>query len=127
MKGGTSARGTSARGALAGGASARGASARGAPAASPEPGVPEPPPPRLTLYGRAWCHLCEEMLAAVKPIADEFGASVDVVDIDADPALLARYDEIVPVLALDGVELARYRPGGFDGHDAARVRAALSS
>ncbi|HWX12464.1 MAG TPA: glutaredoxin family protein [Trinickia sp.] len=92
---------------------------------APQPGAPEPgtrgAAARLTLYGRAWCHLCEEMLAVLEPLAAEFGASVDVVDVDADPALEARYDELVPVLVCDGVELSRYRL------DAARVRAALAS
>jgi hypothetical protein len=85
-------------------------------------GVPQPAAAlRFTLYGRAWCHLCEEMLEALHPIAAEFGASVDVVDIDTDPALVACYDELVPVLVWDGVELARYRL------DAERLRSALAA
>ncbi|MCF7695167.1 glutaredoxin family protein [Mycetohabitans sp. B2] len=66
--------------------------------------------PRLTLYGRAWCHLCDDMrtqLDALWPSTS--GIVVDVVDIDADPVLQAQYDEAVPVLLLDGVELCRYR------------------
>ncbi len=77
--------------------------------------------PRLTLYSRAWCHLCEEMRDALEPLAQAFGATVEVVDVDADPALVERYDELVPVLVCDGVELSRYRL------DAERVRAALAS
>jgi hypothetical protein len=61
------------------------------------------------------------MLSALEPLAAEWGASVDVVDVDADPALVARYDERVPVLVCDGVELSRYRL------DTARVSAALAS
>jgi thiol-disulfide isomerase/thioredoxin len=76
--------------------------------------------PTLALYSRTWCHLCEEMRAALVPLAAEFGANVEVIDVDADPALVARYDELVPVLVLDGVELSRYRL------DAERVRAALA-
>ncbi|ACR28141.1 glutaredoxin family protein [Burkholderia glumae] len=63
----------------------------------------------LTLYGRGWCHLCGEMRAALAPLAAEFGVEVDYLDVDADPALVARYDEDVPVLLLDGVELCRHR------------------
>jgi thiol-disulfide isomerase/thioredoxin len=77
--------------------------------------------PRLTLYGRAWCHLCDDMLAALAPLAAEFGAQVDVIDIDSDPELEARYDVLVPVLVHDGVELCHYRL------DAARVRTALAA
>jgi thiol-disulfide isomerase/thioredoxin len=75
----------------------------------------------LTLYGRTWCHLCEEMLEALAPLMAEFGLGVDVVDIDADPLLARQYDELVPVLVCDGVEVSRYRL------DAARVRAVLSA
>lgn len=73
----------------------------------------------LTLYGRAWCHLCDDMRAALEPLLAEFGVVVDVVDIDADPQLEARYNDWVPVLVCDGVELCHYH------FDAARVRAAL--
>lgn len=64
---------------------------------------------RLILYGRAWCHLCEDMQRALEPLAAEFGAELVTVDIDADPELVARYDELVPVLVCGGVELSRYR------------------
>jgi len=52
----------------------------------------------LVLYGRAWCHLCEEMRAALEPLAAAAGARLDVIDVDSDPELQARYDELVPVL-----------------------------
>lgn len=74
---------------------------------------------RLLLYGRAWCHLCEDMRAALEPLATAAGAHIEVVDVDSDPALQARYDELVPVLVCDGVELCHYRL------DEARVRTAL--
>lgn len=77
--------------------------------------------PRLTLYSRAWCHLCDDMRAELEPLARAFGWAVEVVDVDADPALVALYDELVPVLVCNGVELCRYR---LDGE---RVRAALAS
>ncbi|CAG9198920.1 conserved hypothetical protein [Paraburkholderia tropica] len=73
----------------------------------------------LVLYGRAWCHLCEEMRVALEPLAAAAGAQVDVIDVDSDPALQARYDELVPVLVCDGIELCHYRL------DEARVRATL--
>lgn len=63
---------------------------------------------RLTLVSRTYCHLCHEMEAALTPLAAEFGASVEVVDVDADPALEALYDELVPVLLHDGKELCHY-------------------
>jgi len=80
-------------------------------------------PPRFTLLVRAYCHLCDEMAAALAPIAASTGAAVDVVDVDADPALEATYGERVPVLLAGapdgGVELCHFRL------DPARVAAAL--
>lgn len=65
----------------------------------------------FTLYSRSWCHLCEDMLAALQKLAPP-GApfAVDVIDVDANPALVARFDELVPVLygKLDEAELCHY-------------------
>ncbi|BCQ23837.1 glutaredoxin family protein [Caballeronia sp. NK8] len=63
----------------------------------------------FVLYGRAWCHLCEEMRTELEPIAARHGLGVEWIDIDEDPLLEARYNERVPVLMLDGVELCQYR------------------
>lgn len=62
----------------------------------------------LTLYGRTYCHLCDDMLAALEALRGEFSFAVDVVDVDADPALEAKYDELVPVLEAEGRELCHY-------------------
>ncbi len=55
---------------------------------------------RFTLYSRSYCHLCDDMLAALnKLLADlESEFAVDVIDVDADSDLVALYDELVPVL-----------------------------
>ncbi len=62
----------------------------------------------LTLMSRGYCHLCHDMEAALKPLAEEFGASVTVLDVDADPTLEAKYDELVPVLLHGETELCHY-------------------
>jgi hypothetical protein len=69
--------------------------------------------PHFTLYSRSWCHLCEDMLAALRAFMAREGLaySIDVVDVDADPRLVERFDELVPVLFgedLDGPELCHY-------------------
>lgn len=61
--------------------------------------------PQFTLYSRSWCHLCEDMLAALRalePPGQPF--DVAVLDVDADPALVERFDELVPVLYGDPAE-----------------------
>jgi len=52
----------------------------------------------LTLLTRAYCHLCDEMLAAVTPLAAASGASLAVLDVDANPWLERLYGDRVPVL-----------------------------
>lgn len=64
--------------------------------------------PRVTVYTRKGCHLCEEAEALVARLAGR-GADVDVVDIDADPALVDRYTVRVPVVAVDGTEIAEFQ------------------
>lgn len=65
----------------------------------------------FTLYSRSWCHLCEDMLAALRALeAPGRPFAITVLDVDADPALVARFDELVPVLYGDpaGPELCHY-------------------
>lgn len=63
---------------------------------------------RLSLYSRAYCHLCDDMRAAVEALRDEFRFDLEVLDVDADPELTERYNELVPVLEAEGVELCHY-------------------
>jgi len=62
----------------------------------------------LTLLSRSYCHLCHDMALALAPLAAEFGAQVKVLDVDADPLLEAKYDELVPVLLHRETELCHY-------------------
>jgi thioredoxin reductase (NADPH) len=62
----------------------------------------------LTLMSRGYCHLCHDMEVALRPLASEFGATITVLDVDADPALEAKYDELVPVLLHGDTELCHY-------------------
>lgn len=50
------------------------------------------------VYSRSYCHLCEDMLGALQALSGEHSFTVEVVDVDADEALVAQYDELVPVL-----------------------------
>ena len=62
----------------------------------------------LTLLSRSYCHLCHDMEVALVPLAAELDATVSVIDVDTDPALEARYDELVPVLLHGDIELCHY-------------------
>lgn len=62
----------------------------------------------LTLLSRSYCHLCHDMEVALVPLAKEFGITVTILDVDADSALEAKYDELVPVLLHGDTELCHY-------------------
>ncbi|QKT02401.1 glutaredoxin family protein [Ectothiorhodospiraceae bacterium 2226] len=64
--------------------------------------------PALVLYGRAYCHLCGEMIQALEPWHARYGFHLEVVDVDGDPALAERYGERVPVLMAGERELCHY-------------------
>jgi glutaredoxin len=64
--------------------------------------------PTVTVYTRTGCHLCEDAIAVVRAVAAD-RADVRLVDIDADPELHDRYTVRVPVVAVDGVEIAEYQ------------------
>jgi glutaredoxin len=61
--------------------------------------------PTVTLYGRPGCHLCDDALAALERVRARRPFALETVDIERDEALLLRYLERIPVVALDGEEL----------------------
>jgi hypothetical protein len=66
------------------------------------------PPLELTLYGRSWCHLCDDMLAALRALETGQPFLVSVVDVDSDSALEQRFGDKVPVLMHGDRELCHY-------------------
>lgn len=62
------------------------------------------PTPKVELLVRAGCHLCEAARKTVHEVTGSLGMDWAEVDVDADPALLARYSEEIPVLLIDGVQ-----------------------
>jgi thioredoxin reductase (NADPH) len=58
---------------------------------------------------RAYCHLCDEMRDAVRPLVAKEGVELREIDVDADAALEARWGERVPVLLAGERELCHYR------------------
>lgn len=70
----------------------------------------------LTLITRSGCHLCGDAEAALARMLGRLGAehpelgySVDTIDVDQDPELLAKYSDEVPVLLLNGEQIAFWR------------------
>jgi hypothetical protein len=69
----------------------------------------EAPAAVLTVLGKPDCHLCHVMAAVVRRAAAGLSASVVERDVREDADLLARYRDDIPVLLLDGREIARHR------------------
>jgi glutaredoxin len=68
-----------------------------------------PSEPRLTLYTRAGCHLCDVAKEAMDRIAAESGESWREVDISGDRGLEGEYGDRIPVVLLDGKEHGYWR------------------
>ncbi|NYI71492.1 glutaredoxin [Naumannella cuiyingiana] len=75
--------------------------------------------PRVEIFTRVGCHLCEDALAIVRDVCAELGERYAETDIDADPELADRFTDLVPVTFVDGTQHDYWRV------DPARLRAAL--
>jgi len=64
--------------------------------------------PQVTLYTRAGCHLCDEAKQAIAAAGARAEFDYREIDIDGDPALRSRYNEEVPVVAINGVKAFKY-------------------
>jgi glutaredoxin len=80
-----------------------------------------PAEPRVTLYGKPGCHLCEDARETVAAVCAELGVDWTEVDITTDEALFRRFGEQIPVTFVDGDQHDFWRV------DAARLRAALTA
>jgi glutaredoxin len=63
---------------------------------------PVTPTPRVTVYMRPGCHLCDVAREVVAQVCAELGESFVEIDIDSDAALLAAYSDEIPVTMVDG-------------------------
>jgi glutaredoxin len=66
-------------------------------------------PPKITLYTRVGCHLCDDAKGMIDRLSARIPLELEVVDIDGDPELKARYDWEVPVILIDGKKAAKLR------------------
>lgn len=58
--------------------------------------------PRITLYGRPGCHLCDDARLVIEAICAETGESYEEFSIDDDATLADRFANEVPVTFVDG-------------------------
>src|SRR5215208_4500054 len=65
--------------------------------------------PKLRLYSRRECCLCDEMKAVIRQVAIFQEFDFEEVDIDTSRDLEERYNDEVPVLLIDGRKAFKYR------------------
>lgn len=63
----------------------------------------------VTLYTRQGCHLCDEAKQVLAEARRQAAFDYREVDIDGVPELRQRYNEEVPVVAIDGAKAFKYR------------------
>ncbi len=85
-----------------------------------EPGATGAATPRVRLYARPGCHLCDDARVVVAAVCAELGETFDEVDISGSPELERRFGEEIPVTFVDGEQHDFWRV------DPARLRAALA-
>ncbi len=61
--------------------------------------------PKLTIYQRDGCHLCEIASAQLEQLQSEYQFELEQIDIESNDQLHRLYLERIPVIALDGEEL----------------------
>jgi len=60
----------------------------------------------VVVFGKPECLLCEKAIAILERLQREFDLRIEYIDITTDPGLFCRYRERIPVVVLDGQEVA---------------------
>ena len=63
----------------------------------------------VTLYTRRGCCLCEDAKQVLAEARRRAGFEYQEVDIDSDSELRRKYNDEVPVIAIDGAKAFKYR------------------
>ena len=65
-------------------------------------------PRKITIYSKPGCHLCDRAKEVVERCRQNVDFALEVIDISQNPELLERYRNDIPVILLDGQEIARH-------------------
>jgi hypothetical protein len=77
--------------------------------------------PRVVLYTRPACHLCDDARLVIEQVCRDVGESFEEVDISTSVELEARFGEEIPVTFVDGEQHDFFRVS------ADRLRRALAA
>jgi glutaredoxin len=62
----------------------------------------------VVVYSAPGCSLCAPAIETVREVQEELGFELEVVDIEGDPGLEARYRAWLPVVEIDGERAFSY-------------------
>lgn len=62
------------------------------------------PPPRVRLYSKPGCHLCDDAREVIARVCTDLGTTYEEVDVTGSPDLLRAYAEQIPVTFVDGTQ-----------------------
>jgi glutaredoxin len=65
-------------------------------------------PRTITIYSKPDCHLCDLAKDVIDRCREKVDFTLEVVDISQHPELFERYRNDIPVILLDGKEIARH-------------------
>jgi glutaredoxin len=67
------------------------------------------PGPRVVIYSRPGCHLCEEAKKVIEASGYRGEYTLEEINIESDAELLRRYRYDIPVITINGLEAFRHR------------------
>ena len=62
----------------------------------------------ITIYSKPDCHLCDRAKKVIERCRQKVDFTVEIIDVSQNPELLERYRDDIPVILLDGNEIARH-------------------
>jgi len=62
----------------------------------------------ITIYSKPDCHLCDLAKDVVERCRKKIDFALEVIDVSQNPELFERYRNDIPVILLDGKEIARH-------------------
>ena len=65
--------------------------------------------PRVIVYSRPGCHLCDEAKAAILSAGCNDQFVLEEINIESDEELLRKYQYDIPVITIDGAEVFIHR------------------
>jgi glutaredoxin len=69
---------------------------------------------QVTLFTRPGCHLCDRVLEVIQQVARRHRFHLEIRDIEKSADDLDRFAAAIPVVEVDGREIARFRLTAYD-------------